>query len=278
MYLVDTNVISSGCTVERRARGRIAQMDGRAFDRTLSVGGERGGDRGWNCKGASRKSQTKGGRPDSLARDFAASLPRSNTCLRYCGRSCCRKVVRSRSWQGPGSGICRYRDWSDGPRPWADHTDAEYSAFRVARSRTYRPVPGVALRQLNSPAGFALLPRLLVAGPPPFSSMNSTPRGFECAPNDLGRGARLTYSSLELMHGRDTDTRPPRELLLVPTKQAARRPALYRWTGRTLGSFRNSAPQRLNDQPNLSFLLLSRLGSFAAAHFQCNRVFQKHVA
>jgi hypothetical protein len=33
----------------------------------------------------------------------------------------------------------------------------------------------------------------------------STPRGFECAPNDLDRGARLTFSNLELMHGRDTD-------------------------------------------------------------------------
>ena len=52
---------------------------------------------------------------------------------------------------------------------------------------------------------------------------------FEGAPNDVKRRAAwLTYPGFKLVHGYDADARAPRELLLVPSKQSAGRPALTR--------------------------------------------------
>ena len=59
--------------------------------------------------------------------------------------------------------------------------------------------------------------------------MNSTPADFEGAPNGIKRRAAwLTYPGFKLVHGYDADARAPSELLLVPSKQSAGRPALTR--------------------------------------------------
>ena len=54
-------------------------------------------------------------------------------------------------------------------------------------------------------------------------------RAFECSPNNFERGAaRLTSPSFQLMDGDDSDAGLVRKILLIPSKQSACRPGLFR--------------------------------------------------
>jgi len=77
---------------------------------------------------------------------------------------------------------------------------------------------------------------------------------FEGASNDIKRrAARLTHAGFKLMHGYDADARAPRELLLVPSKQSAGRPALTR------RDHSGKVPKTADSHNSIKFLLTNLL-------------------
>ena len=66
-------------------------------------------------------------------------------------------------------------------------------------------------------------------GPPPFSSINSTPARSKRLPqNNQGCTSRFGYTRFYLSNSHDTDSGVNSEILLAPIKEAARCPALCR--------------------------------------------------
>jgi hypothetical protein len=77
---------------------------------------------------------------------------------------------------------------------------------------------------------------------------------FEGPPNDIKRrAARLTCAGFKLMHGYDADARAPGEILLVPSKQSAGRPALTR------RDHSGKVPKTADSHNSIKFLLTGLL-------------------
>ena len=144
MYLVDTNVISAGAPSNAvREAGSLKWMDEHSTELYLSAVTVAEIEDGI-AKARREKAKRK-------AADLTAWL---ETLLHLYSDRVLLSMLRPLALpegcpisprRGLGPGICRYRDRSDGPCPWADNTDAEYSAFEPLGSN-HRPVPGAALR------------------------------------------------------------------------------------------------------------------------------------